>query len=272
MKNREASPKLPNLAEERLNPRSPSPPSRRSISTDRGSSIKSRNKPDVTQNLPVLRTPFPARVPVAKSFSTVPLNPSTENRLRIDPRDNPSETLHNHQKFSARKLFPEIEEQHMRYALNVRQGSVKKTKAESNKAKSKQPSPARFQKLDVGISLRSEADSEANVGSYQTQKGNNHNVMMHSRFQKFDVGISLFSDLCAGDKSDSTFKSDSSETDNEHILVEPTLKSKNSQRNLSRNSQNHKLRSLINSTRSFSAYDKTLVNFILYTAQGDLCA
>ncbi|VVB04903.1 unnamed protein product [Arabis nemorensis] len=245
LRNREASPKMPNVAEERLNPRSPSPPSRRSLSTDRGSSIKSRNKPDATtQNLPVSRTPFPARVQVAKSFSTVPLNPSAENRLRIDPRDNNSETLQNHHKFSARKLFPEIEEQHMRHALNIREGSVKKTKAESSKAKqAKQPSPARFQKLDVGISLRSEVDSETKVGSYQTQKGNNHNVI-HSRFQNFDVGISLFSDLCAGDKSDSTLKSDSSETDNEHILFEPPLKLKNAQRNLSRNSQNHKPREI----------------------------
>ncbi|CAH2065443.1 unnamed protein product [Thlaspi arvense] len=235
LRNREASPKMPNLAEERLNPRSPSPPSRRSLSTDRGSSIKSRNKPEVTQNLPVSRTPFPARVPVAKSFATVPLNPSGDNRLRVD--NNTSETF---QKLSARKLFPEIDEQHMRHAVNIRQGGVKKT--ESSKAKAKQPSPGRFQKLDVGISLRSETDPEAKIGSYQKQKGNSHNVM-HSRFQNFDVGISLFSDLCAGDKSDSTtLKSDdSSETDNEHILLQ---KLKNSQRNFSRNFQNHKLRTI----------------------------
>ncbi|ESQ37545.1 hypothetical protein EUTSA_v10002379mg [Eutrema salsugineum] len=243
LRNREASPKMPNLAEERLNPRSPSPPSRRSLSTDRGSSIKSRNKPDVSQNLPVSRTPFPARVPLAKSFATVPLNPSAQNRLRVD---NTSETFHNHEKLSARKLFPEVDEQHvMRHALNIRQGGVKKTKAESSKAKAKQPSPGRFQKLDVGISLRSEVDSEAKIESYQSQKGNNHNVM-HSRFQNFDVGISLFSDLCAGDKSDSTtLKSDdSSEVDNEHILVEPPLKLKNSQRKFSANSQNHRLRTI----------------------------
>ncbi|KAF8053931.1 hypothetical protein N665_1361s0001 [Sinapis alba] len=247
IRNREASPKMPNLAEERLDPRSPSPTSRRSLSTDRGSSIKSRNKPDVNQNLPVSRTPFPARVPVAKSFATVPLNPSGENRVRID---NTSETLYNHQKLSARKLFPEVDEQHMRHALNIRQGGVKKTKAESIKAKGKQPSPSRFQKLDVGISLRSEADSHVKTESYQTQKGNNHNAM-HSRFQNFEVGISLFSDLCAGDKSDSTtFKSDSSETDNEHVLVEPPLRLKN----LQRNSQNHKLRTI------YAHEDTSLVN------------
>ncbi|CAN8255074.1 unnamed protein product [Cochlearia groenlandica] len=225
LKNREASPKMPNLAEEMSNTRSPSPPSRRSLSTDRGSSIKSRNKPDTTQNLPVSRTPFPARVPVAKSFSTVPSNPSSEynHRLRIDHRDNTSDTYHNHHKLlSARKLFPEIDEERIRHALNTRQGGVKKTKAESSKAKkTKQPSPARFQKLDVGISLRSEEDSKTN----QTQKRNNHNVI-HSRFQTFDVGISLFCD-----KSDSTLKSDSSETDNEHVLVEPPLKTKTSQTN-----------------------------------------
>uniref|UniRef100_A0A1J3GH74 Kinesin KP1 n=1 Tax=Noccaea caerulescens TaxID=107243 RepID=A0A1J3GH74_NOCCA len=233
LRNREASPK-------KMNPRSPSPPSRRSISTDRGSSIRSRNKPEVNQNLPVSRTPFPARVPVSKPFSTVPSNPSASN--------NTSETFHNHQKLSARKLFPEIDEQHMRHALNIRQGGVKKTKAESSKDKA---SPARFQKLDVGISLRSEADSETKVGGYQLQKGNNHNVM-HSRFQKFDVGISLFSDLCAGDKSDSTLKSDSSETDND---VEPALKFKNSQRIFSRNSQNqNKLRTI------YAHEDTSLVN------------
>lgn len=240
IRNREASPKMPNLAEERLDPRSPSPTSRRSLSTDRGSSIKSRNKPEVTQNLPVSRTPFPARVPVAKSFATVPLNPSGENRVRID---NTSE-IHSHQKLSARKLFPEIDEQHMRHALNIRQGGAKKTKAESIKAKGKQPLPARFQKLDVGISLRSEADSHVTTGNYQTQKGNNHNVM-HSRFQNFDVGISLFSDLCTGDKSESTtLKSDSSETDNEHVRVEPPLRLNNLHRNFTRNSKNHKQRTI----------------------------
>ncbi|CAE6075123.1 unnamed protein product [Arabidopsis arenosa] len=234
LRNREASPRMPNLAEERLNPS----PSRRSLSTDRASAIKSRNKPDITQNLPVSRTPFPARVPVAKSFSTVPLNPSAENNPRHQT-DNTSETFHNHQKLSARKLFPEIEEEHIRHALHIRQGGVKKTRAESSKAKAKQPSPARFQKLDVGISLRSEADSEAKVGNYQIQKGNNNHNVIHSRFQNFDVGISLFSDLCPGDKSDSTLKSDSSETDNE-----PPSKPKNAQRNLSKNSLNHKLRTI----------------------------
>ncbi|KAJ0240382.1 Kinesin-like protein KIN-14F [Hirschfeldia incana] len=251
IRTREASPKMPNLAEERLDPRSPSPSSRRSLSTDRGSSIKSRNKPEVTQNLPVSRTPFPARVPVAKSFATVPLNPSGENRVRLD---NTTETLHSHQKLSARKLFPDIDDQHMRHALNIRQGGVKKTKAENIKAKGKHPSPARFQKLDVGISLRSEADSQVQTGSYHTQKGNNHNVM-HSRFHNFDVGISLFSDLCAGDKSDSTtLKSDSSETDNEHVLVEPPLRLKNLQRNFTRDSQNHKLRTI------YAHEDTSLVN------------
>ncbi|CAH8307542.1 unnamed protein product [Eruca vesicaria subsp. sativa] len=232
LRNREAIPKMPNLAEERLDPRSPSPTSKRSLSTDRGSSIKSRNKPDVTQNLPVSRTPFPARVQVAKSFATVPLNPSGENRVRID------NTSESHQKLSARKLFPEVDEQHMRHALNIRQGGVKKTKAESIKAKGKQLSSARFQKLDVGISLRSEADSQ---GSCLNQKGNNNHNVVHSRFQNFDVGISLFSDLCAGDKSDSTtLKSDSSETDNEHHgLVEPPLRLKNSHTNFS-----HKLRTI----------------------------
>nr|AAK92458.3 kinesin-like protein heavy chain [Arabidopsis thaliana] len=234
LRNREASPRMPNLAEERLNPS----PSRRSLSTDRASTIKSRNKPDVTQNLPVSRTPFPARVPVVKSFSTVPLNPSAENNHRLHT-DNSSEAFQNHQKLSARKLFPEIEEEHIRHALHIRQGGVKKTRAESSKAKAKQPSPARFQKLDVGISLRSDADSEAKVGNYQTQKGNNNHNVIHSRFQNFDVGISLFSDLCAGDKSDSTLKSDSSETDNE-----PPSKSKNAQRNSSKNSLNHKLRTI----------------------------
>ncbi|XP_010514796.1 PREDICTED: kinesin-like protein KIN-14F [Camelina sativa] len=236
LRNREASPRMPNVAEERLNPS----PNRRSLSTDRGSAIKSRNKSEVTQNLPVARTPFPARVPVAKSFATVPLNPSAEIT---------SETFHNHQKLSARKLFPEIEEEHIRHTLHIRQGGVKKTRAESSKAKAKQPSPGRFQKLDVGISLRSEADSEAKVGNYQTQKGNNNHNVIHSRFQNFDVGISLFSDLCAGDKSDSTLKSDSSETDNE-----PPLKSKNSQRNVSKSSLNNKLRAI------YAHEDTSLVN------------
>ncbi|KAL0362959.1 UNVERIFIED_CONTAM: Kinesin-like protein KIN-14F [Sesamum calycinum] len=69
-------PKVPLLAEERsvgsTNPRSPSPPIRRSISTDRAALIRPRIKSDALENQPVIKVPFPPSLAVNKSVATVP--------------------------------------------------------------------------------------------------------------------------------------------------------------------------------------------------------
>ncbi|KAK2378199.1 kinesin protein KIN-14F [Trifolium repens] len=136
--------------------RSPSPTIRRSISTDRGSVTKSKIKIDNAENQPILKHPFPARVPVNKSLAT--MTPSIDSNSRVyvhsqEPvkHDNISEPLINFEKVSFRKVHQENEEEPSKQPFRVvRQGSVRKNKADNNvKAKHRQPSPFRFQKTDL---------------------------------------------------------------------------------------------------------------------------
>ncbi|KAA8527097.1 hypothetical protein F0562_008674 [Nyssa sinensis] len=79
-------PRMPLLAEEILvnldKPRSPSPPVRRSLSTDRGALVKSRIKSETADNQPISKVQFPARVFVNKSVATMPIIPSMDNNTR----------------------------------------------------------------------------------------------------------------------------------------------------------------------------------------------
>ena len=208
---KEILPKMPILSEERLKARSPSPPVRRSLSTDRGALIRSRIKVDTVDNQSVLKVPFPARVPVNKSFATTSAIPSTDsNSSRVhtsfqEPakQENISDAFYNLHKLSIKKAHSEHEDEQFRQALNVRQGGIRKTKAES-KAKIKHQLPARLQQNDVAMTLLSEMD--------------------------------------AGEKIEEPRKSDFSEPENEHSLVgspvHGTLKMKKFRQNFSRNSQN----------------------------------
>ncbi|KAJ1415519.1 P-loop containing nucleoside triphosphate hydrolase [Sesbania bispinosa] len=160
---KDSMPKMSLLAEERPvssgkgRTRSPSPPVRRSISTDRGSVIKSKVKIDTADNQPVLKHPFPARVPVNKSPVTMSMVPSTDNNSRVyvhpqEPvrQDNVSESLFNLQKVNSRKVHQEHEEEQFKQASGVvRQGGIRKSKAD-NKAKVKhhQQLPFRIRKAD----------------------------------------------------------------------------------------------------------------------------
>ncbi|WJX65019.1 hypothetical protein P8452_49726 [Trifolium repens] len=136
--------------------RSPSPTIRRSISTDRGSVTKSKIKIDNAENQPILKHPFPARVPVNKSLAT--MTPSIDSNSRVyvhsqEPvkHDNISEPLINFEKVSFRKVHQENKEEPSKQPFRVvRHGSVRKNKADNNvKAKHRQPSPFRFQKTDL---------------------------------------------------------------------------------------------------------------------------
>ena len=161
---------MPILAEERLasaiKARSPSPPVRRSLSTDRGALIRSRIKVDTVDNQSVLKVPFPARVPVNKSFATTSVIPSTDsNSSRVhtsfqEPakQDNISDGFYNFHKLSVKKVRSEHEDEQFRQALNVRQGGIRKSKAES-KATIKHQLPARLQKTDVAMTLLSEMEA-----------------------------------------------------------------------------------------------------------------
>ncbi|XP_073263922.1 kinesin-like protein KIN-14F [Populus alba] len=211
---KEILPRIPFLGEEMLassrKPRSPSPPVRRSISTDRGAHIRSRVK-ETVENQPVARVPFPARVPINKSIAAIPVIPSADNSSKGPykgsqesvKQDNISNAFYNFQRVSARKVYPEHDEEQFRQALNIRQGGIRKVKNES-KVKAKHQLPAKF--------------------------------------NKSDVGTTMLSDIYAGEKIEEPRKSDFSEPENEHLLpVSPTigaLKVKKIQRNFSRNSQN----------------------------------
>ncbi|KAG5120560.1 hypothetical protein JHK84_038900 [Glycine max] len=160
---KDSMPKMSLLAEEKLvssgKGRSPSPPvRRRSISTDRGSVIKSKVKSDTSDNQPILKHPFPTRVLVNKLLVTMPMASSTGNNSRVNlhsqepvKQDNTNETLFNHQKVNSRKVHQEHEEEQIKQAPgSVRQGGTRKNKAESKaKVKHFQHLPFRIQKADM---------------------------------------------------------------------------------------------------------------------------
>ncbi|KAF9673173.1 hypothetical protein SADUNF_Sadunf11G0121000 [Salix dunnii] len=211
---KETLPRIPFLGEERLasstKPRSPSPPVKRSISTDRGALGRSRVKERV-ENQPVARVPFPARVPVNKSIAAIPVFPSTDNSSKSPyigsqealKQDNISKALYNLQKVSPRKFYPEHEEEQFRQALNIRQGGIRKGKNET-KAKAKHQMPAMFHEVDVGTTM--------------------------------------LPDINAGEKIEEPRKSDFSDPENEHLFpMSPTvggLMVKKLQRSFSKSSWN----------------------------------
>ncbi|PSS14296.1 Kinesin-like protein [Actinidia chinensis var. chinensis] len=220
---------LPFLAEERLmtsgKPRSPSPSVRRSLSTDRGTLIKSRIKPETTDNQPITKLQFPPRVSVNKSVVTIPVIPSMENNARgclgsqeAPKQDSISDAFFSFQRAIAKKVHPEHEGEQFKQMLNVRQGGIRNCKPES-KVKAKNQLPARIQKSDVTVPLLSEIDT--------------------------------------GRKMEEARKSDFSEPENEHgLVVSPvhgTLRVKKLQQNSSRNSQNVETREQVQTLESFLA-------------------
>lgn len=211
---KELVPKMPFLTEEKSaslgKPRSPSPPVRRSLSTDRGAVIKSRIKLDPADDQATVKLQYPARIAMNKSFATTPSIPSTENSSRgptapqVPPKqDNISDMLCSLQRINSRKVHPEHEDEQFKHALNVRQGGVRKTKPES-KAKAKYQMPVKIEKSELAPTSLSDTDSSG--------------------------------------KMEEARKSDFSEAENEHGLVGATfqgaLRVKKHQHNFSRNSQN----------------------------------
>ncbi|KAL3643248.1 hypothetical protein CASFOL_014063 [Castilleja foliolosa] len=136
---KDVMPKMPLLAEERstrsIMARSPSPPVRRSISTDRATIIKTRIKSDALENPPVVKAPFPASLSVNKSVATLPsvvrsaLNANTRSYhgSKEPPLPDAFDSL---QRVTVRKAQSGIEEEQIKQALNVRQGGIRKNKAE----------------------------------------------------------------------------------------------------------------------------------------------
>lgn len=166
-----------------VKPRSPSPPVRRSVSTDRGAVIRTKMKSDTVDNQPIARVPFPARVPVSRSMVVTSICPSTDNNVNLQEhpkKENVFDTLCSFQKVSTRKVHPENEEDHFKLALSVRQGSIRKSKIET-KAKAKhQPS---------------------------------------ARIENYEAAGTLLPNINAGEKVEEGRKSDFSEPENEHLLM-----------------------------------------------------
>ncbi|KAK8527065.1 hypothetical protein V6N13_084936 [Hibiscus sabdariffa] len=177
---KESLPKMAILAEDRLTSalkaRSPSPPVRRSLSTDRGASNRSRIKADMVDNQPVSKVPFPARVPVNKSFATTNVTKSSDtNSSGVDSifqetakQENISDALYNLRKLSINKVRPEHEDEQFRQALNVRQGGIRKSKAES-KAKMKHQLPAMtlLSEMDAGEKIEESSKSDFSEQEYE---------------------------------------------------------------------------------------------------------
>ncbi|KAK4715035.1 hypothetical protein R3W88_020942 [Solanum pinnatisectum] len=210
-------PKMPLLTEEKSAAssmrRSPSPPVRRSISTDRGAHVRSRHKPETFENQPVMKLPFPARAPVTinRSSTNMPAIVSSDKTRGYQSsreqsrQENISDVLYSLQKMSNRKI-PEHDEEQFKQVLNVRQGAIRKSKNE-NKIKSKH-------QLSTKIQIKS------------------------------DVSVTLLSDGCHGGMIDEAQRSDVSESENENGFVGSNISGTirfgngNLPRSFSRNSQN----------------------------------
>ncbi|XP_015163638.1 kinesin KP1 isoform X1 [Solanum tuberosum] len=210
-------PKMPLLTEEKAAAssmrRSPSPPVRRSISTDRGAHVRSRNKPETFENQPVMKLPFPGRAPVTinKPSTNMPAIVSSDRTRGYQSsreqsrQENISDVLYSLQKMSNRKI-PEHDEEQFKQVLNVRQGAIRKSKNE-NKIKSKH-------QLSTKIQIKS------------------------------DVSVTLLSDGCHGGMIDEAQRSDVSESENENGFVGSNISGTirfgnvNLPRSFSRNSQN----------------------------------
>ncbi|KAL8131824.1 hypothetical protein AgCh_007661 [Apium graveolens] len=126
-------PKLSFLPEERStcsgNPRSPSPPVRRSISTDRGALMRSRGKLDITDRS--MKLQFPPKVSTNKSFATILEIQSNETSRKgcSGVQDSNSDASSRLQKVKPRKFLSENEEDQFKQALNV--SGIRKSKADS---------------------------------------------------------------------------------------------------------------------------------------------
>ncbi|KAL0320912.1 UNVERIFIED_CONTAM: Kinesin-like protein KIN-14F [Sesamum radiatum] len=162
---KDVMPKMPLLGEERsissIKPRSPSPPVRRSTSTDRGTIVKTRIKSDALENPPVIRAPFPSSVSVNKPVANLPATvPSTMNpRLNRGSHDPPfPDVLNSLHRVTLRKPHPGNEDEQFKQAQNIQQYGIRKSKPDS-KVKTKHESLAKIQKSSGAETLLSYMDS-----------------------------------------------------------------------------------------------------------------
>ncbi|GAA0146394.1 microtubule binding motor protein [Lithospermum erythrorhizon] len=147
--------------------RSPSPPIRRSLSTERGSLIKGRVKTDSPANPPVKKVLFPARVPESKGATTI--TPATQStRINIQgykallgpaKKDNISETYPSQINF--RNVQRDSEKGQFQQKLDAREGSTRKSKPET-KVRIKDHVSAKTEKSGVAAVLLSDTETIEN--------------------------------------------------------------------------------------------------------------
>ncbi|GAB4845887.1 hypothetical protein Ancab_024891 [Ancistrocladus abbreviatus] len=184
--------------------KSPSPPVRRSLSTDRGALIRSRLKPDITEE-PIKKLQFPAKVSVNRSVAATTIQNITKGNSHLPEilqQYNISDVTHSVQRTNSNKNHPEHDDEQFKHVLTVRQGVLRKSRQE-NRVKSK--------------------------------------TQLSSRVQKSDATITLLSDLDMGGKMEEAQNSDFSELENEQELVTSPVTSNSKLKKLrpySRSSQN----------------------------------
>ncbi|XP_022139575.1 kinesin-like protein KIN-14F isoform X2 [Momordica charantia] len=212
--------KMPFLAEERSttstssgNARSPSPPVRRSISTDRGALMRSKVKSETNENQPIAKPSFPVRVPVNKSMAAGRVNISSQEH------ENFSDALISLHKSMASTKKKQLvcqenneDEQQLKQSLITIQGGGPRRGRNEGKTKAKQ------QQLPSA------------AARINNQKQQEHAV------------TTFLTDIYAGGKMEDARKSDFSEMENEHFLVglplDGALKVKKACPKFPRNSQN----------------------------------
>ncbi|XP_068643676.1 kinesin-like protein KIN-14F [Aristolochia californica] len=182
---KEINPRVPFVTDERFmnsgKPRSPSPPVRRSISTDRGalmrnSKLKLDNQEEQRSST---KLPIFPKVGINKSVAAIPLLSANENSKglvgpqEILKQDNISDVLFRVHCAHSRRVYLEQEEEQFKLALNVRQGGIRKNKTEA-KTKIKYQLPARIQKSNVGVTWPPDVDSGGKVD--EAQKSNSSEI------------------------------------------------------------------------------------------------
>ncbi|KAK6947127.1 Calponin homology domain [Dillenia turbinata] len=217
---KETTSRMPFLPEEKVassgKPRSPSPPVRISLSTDRGSLIRSRIKSDAVDNPPITKQPFPAIVSVNKSIASGPTITSRDGNSKgffpQEPvrQENVADAFFNTQRNNHRKLHQEHEDEQFKQALTVRQGGIRKSKNE----------------------IKVKPKHQGSVG-----------------VRRSDLAPTLFSDSDGNEKLEEGRKSDFSEPENKHEpIVSPvhiTMRMNKMPQNFLRNPQNHEARVLV---------------------------
>ncbi|KAJ8620190.1 hypothetical protein MRB53_028719 [Persea americana] len=173
---KELDPKLPFIGEESFitsrKLRSPSPPVRRSISTDRGTLRRSK-KLDTFDDQPTVKIHFPTKVATNKPIAATSVLSANDNSRgvlgsrELPKQDNISEVLyHLHQATNLRKIHPDHKEEQFKLELNAKQGCIGKSKPES-KTKLKRQPPSRIQQPDVLKTLQSDMDTGGKVEEAQ---------------------------------------------------------------------------------------------------------